>query len=108
MNRYDEQDLTSTKYKLLRGSEISKRRYYKHPIYVNPDLGNDKFINAQRGERLDNISHREYGTPFYWWLIANANNITDTMFIEEGGVIKIPYFYSGIDDDNFYVYAKDR
>ncbi len=102
MERYELQDKAISKYKLLRGTEIPIRRYVKQPLYFNPDNKNDKFINASVGERLDNISYREYGTPYYWWIIANANNITDSMFIEEGGIIKIPYFYIGLNDEDFF------
>lgn len=50
--------------------------------------------------RLDLISYINYNTPYYWWLIAEENNITDPFSqIVEGIVLDIPYIN---DYYNFY------
>ena len=39
--------------------------------------------------RLDIISERFYGTPYYWWVIAMANNIIDPFYVPIGVTMKI-------------------
>lgn len=49
-----------------------------------------KEIYMNEGERLDNISYKEYGDSNYWWVIAAASNIGWSLQVTGGTVIKIP------------------
>jgi hypothetical protein len=41
--------------------------------------------------RLDLLSHRFYGTPSFWWVIAYVNNVVDPIFdLIPGMVLRIP------------------
>jgi len=41
--------------------------------------------------RLDTLSYEVYGTPYYWWLIADRNNIIDvTIELYIGQILYIP------------------
>lgn len=47
-------------------------------LFLSPDLPTSAFDDRHvvvRGERLDILSNRYYGTPFLWWVIADANDI---------------------------------
>ena len=53
---------------------------------------NDKSYTVQVGEegRLDLISNKVYGTPMYWWILAQASNIYDPFSISVGDRIRVP------------------
>ena len=61
---------------------------------INPSISKDitdLYIQARRGERLDNLAFRYYGDASKWVLIAQANNIgKGTLFIQEEIVLRIP------------------
>jgi len=42
------------------------------------------------GKRLYKLSHKYYGSPQYWWIIALFNNIATEADIQFGDVIKVP------------------
>lgn len=52
----------------------------------------DKYHKVTPGEvgRLDLISFKYYGTPMYWWSIAEASGISDPLSIDEGDELRIP------------------
>jgi hypothetical protein len=81
MLRYEYSNIKRTNYSLMRGKDINNRLYLQHPLFLNMLSPNDRYINVKSGERLDLLSYREYGTPDYWYIIANANNIHDSIFI---------------------------
>ena len=102
MGRYDKQYQTVSSYTLLRGKEIPRRTHLETSIHVVPnDYANDFFIKTQRGDRLDLLANKYYGSPNYWYVIANANNIKGTIMIKEGTELKIPYFVPDVNEDNF-------
>jgi phage tail protein X len=102
MGRYDFQYQTKSKYQLLRGKEIPVRRHFETSILVTPnDIQNDIFIETQRGDRLDLLADKYYGDTKYWYIIANANYIKDTIMIKEGIQLKIPSFIPGINENKF-------
>jgi hypothetical protein len=101
MSRYSNQKVKTTSYKLLRGKEIPIRRFIETTIHIDRSDEDDLYINVQRGDRLDNLSVEHYGTPEYWYIIANANNIKDSFFITNESIIKIPYFNPGYNDSDF-------
>jgi hypothetical protein len=58
-------------------SNLSSLTYYEHQYIA--------------GERLDQLAHRYYKNPEYWWIIPEFNpQIVDFTNIPDGTVIKIP------------------
>jgi nucleoid-associated protein YgaU len=58
-------------------SDIGKISYYEH-TYVY-------------GERLDQIAHKYYKNPEYWWIIPEYNpEISDFTNITPGTILRIP------------------
>lgn len=51
----------------------------------------DLYIVARRGDRLDLLSQKFYGTPIYWKIIAQANELGKNSFaVPEGTRLRIP------------------
>ena len=51
----------------------------------------------QSEARLDLLSNQYYGSPTYWWIIANANNIHDgKLGLKDGTILRIPRDYTEI------------
>lgn len=50
----------------------------------------DTFLVMVERVRLDHLAHKFYENPNYWWVIAAANNIKGSMYVEEGTQIRIP------------------
>ena len=51
----------------------------------------EKIIILDKELSLDEISYNYYGTPLYYWLIGEANNIKDPFKkIRKGITIKVP------------------
>tara|TARA_B100001996_G_C18177755_1_gene407019 strand:- start:155 stop:451 length:297 start_codon:yes stop_codon:yes gene_type:complete len=56
-----------------------------------PLSNNDTYVVAQTGDRLDLLANQYYGSPAYWWIIANANNIHDgKLGLKDGTILRIP------------------
>ncbi len=55
------------------GKTVYKSKRLKKIPLKNDDI----YVATQTGDRLDLLSNQYYGTPAYWWIIANANNIHD-------------------------------
>lgn len=59
----------------------------------------DKVHIVIDGERLDTIAYKYYGNSKYWWVLADANDIKDTLInpfvLDSGTKLLIP------DLDNF-------
>ena len=68
------------------------REVYKPKRLKSIPLKNDDIYGAtQTGDRLDLLSNQYYGSPAYWWIIANANNIHDgKLGLEDGTILRIP------------------
>jgi hypothetical protein len=47
-------------------------------------------VEANQEGRLDIISNIYYGTPAYFWAIADANNIIDPLVVVDGTILLIP------------------
>lgn len=56
----------------------------------------DLFVMMVEKTRLDHLAHKFYNNPNYWWIIANANGITGTMYAKLGTQIRIPKDISSI------------
>ena len=52
----------------------------------------DRYHEVLPGEdgRLDLISYEYYGTPMYWWSIAQASGIHDPLSVKRGDRLRIP------------------
>ena len=47
-------------------------------------------IDLSDVNRLDLVSQQYYGTPFLWWVIAEASGITDPFHVALGTVLRVP------------------
>ena len=67
-------------------------------LYGFTPLNNDDiYVATQTGDRLDLLSKQYYGTPAYWWIIANANNIHDAKLgLTDGTILRIPKDFTEI------------
>lgn len=45
---------------------------------------------VQQGDTLDSIALSKYGSPIYWWIIADYNDMLDCLEPILGTTIKIP------------------
>lgn len=73
--------------------EYKKVKYYNTLLDSDiPILNNDVYVITTLGDRLDLLSNEYYKTPYYWWVIANANPhiIPDSMYLEPGIQLRIP------------------
>ncbi len=50
----------------------------------------DLFVVMVEKTRLDHLAYKFYNNPHFWWIIANANGITGTMYAKLGSQIRIP------------------
>ena len=50
----------------------------------------DTFLIMVERMRLDHLAYKFYENPNYWWILAAANNIKGSMYVEEGIQIRIP------------------
>jgi hypothetical protein len=66
------------------GDLVSNRyQFYSFTNYKNITLESD--------QTLDEISLKYYGTPLYYWLIGEANNVEDPFSkLLKGTAIKVP------------------
>ena len=67
-----------------KGNTVSSRySFYKFTEF--------KTIRLESDQYLDEISFKEYGTPLYYWVIGEANNISDPFTrLRKGIKVKIP------------------
>ena len=71
----------------------NNNRVYRSTLYpqINPSNTDIVIIAKVGSQRLDILSYRYYGTPDYWWVISQANNLSgDTMNVPAGKKIRIP------------------
>ena len=63
------------------------------PFIKIPTLNSDIFIEYTNRTRLDIISNAYYGSPYYGWLIMQANPQYGGLEfdIPEGSVVRVPY-----------------
>ncbi len=84
-------------------------------VYVTSKTSDKKYIYKQGMSRLDKISQQYYGTPYFGWLIQQANpGFTGIEAnIPDGAVLTIPYplltslqEYKSALDEHFLYYGK--
>lgn len=84
---------TSSRYKYLYRLITEDGEYQEtaesYDIPVSPG---DQYYEVLPGmqDRLDLVSHKYYGTPLLWWVIAEASGITNPMHVPVGTVLRIP------------------
>jgi nucleoid-associated protein YgaU len=59
----------------------------------------DTFLVMVEKTRLDHLAFKFYENANYWWIIAIANRVKGTMYIEPGTQIRIPRDLSSIIQD---------
>ena len=75
------------------GKKVYKSKRLKSIPLKNDDI----YVASQTGDRLDLLSNQYYGSPAYWWIIANANNIHDgKLGLKDGTILRIPKDYNEI------------
>ncbi len=85
--------LSNPKKKTPDGKEVFKSKRLKSIPLKNDDI----YVATQTGDRLDLLSNQYYGSPAYWWIIANANNIHDgKLGLKDGTILRIPKDYTEI------------
>lgn len=80
-------DLYTDSYRIIyeEGDESLERR----PINHREDI-NDMLYMIREEDKLTNIAFRFYGNPLLWFLIADANDITNPFELKAGTTIVIP------------------
>lgn len=72
-------------------NNLGPRRY---KTYLYPKLEqttSDRYIITIRGDRLDQIAYKFYGSATYWKILAQANNLgKNSLAIPEGTRLRIP------------------
>tara|TARA_R100000479_G_C6356354_1_gene191239 strand:- start:462 stop:758 length:297 start_codon:yes stop_codon:yes gene_type:complete len=69
------------------GKTVYKSKRLKKIPLSNDDI----YVASQTGDRLDLLANQYYGSPAYWWIIANANNIHDgKLGLKDGTILRIP------------------
>lgn len=83
---YRYQDINTTK------TPLSGRKYYVNNLYPDiPMTGEDNYVIAVLGDRLDLLALDFYGDTSFWWVIASANALPgDSLYLEPGSQIRIP------------------
>ena len=57
---------------------------------VIPIRDSDIIINGKFGQRFDQLACQYYGDQELWWIIARANNQSDSMYLVIGKEYRIP------------------
>lgn len=70
-------------------SEVKNERVWKFSTIPKTQRFVEYIVLSS--DRLDIISHKFYGTPDFWWIIAAYNQVIDPL-LEPGMRIKIPIF----------------
>jgi len=77
--------------------ELDKYKTTRYPL-LKTQLS-DLYIFSRQGDRLDNLSHKFYKDPRYWWVLAQANNLgKGTLVVPPGLQIRIPFPLEGLLD----------
>lgn len=62
------------------------------PFITISEKSSDIFIEYKKNTRLDIVSNTYYGTPYYGWLILQANPEYSMEFdIPDGTLIRVPF-----------------
>ena len=71
-------------YENIEGNRVSER----YPLYKT---SNYRRVEIEEDITLDELSYKYYGTPLYYWVIGEFNNIKDPFVkVKKGENLKIP------------------
>lgn len=74
-----------------------------------PSLETTAVIKQHHINRIDLLSYEVYGSPYYWWLIADRNNILDVNSeLYVGQILKIPSLTDYFDFYNKSIKVKPK
>lgn len=85
---------------------FDRKRVYQTTIYPEiPKRGDDIYVYAQQGDRLDTLAYKYYKDQTAWWIIAVANQLgRGSLFVPPGTQLRIPIninrVYSDLDTLN--------
>lgn len=73
-------------------------QYYVNNIYPEiPASGEDSYVIAVLGDRLDLLALDFYGDTSFWWVISSANSLPgDSLYLEPGSQVRIPANLLGV------------
>lgn len=62
------------------------------PAISVPESSEDQYHVVVQTDvrRIDLLAHKYYGNVDLWWIIAEANHLTNPLFLEIGQVLRIP------------------
>ena len=66
----------------------------------------DTYLVIVERTRLDHLAYKFYENPNHWWILAAANNVAGTMYIQPGTQIRIPRALSEILVDHNKINSK--
>jgi len=66
----------------------------------------DTYLIMVERMRLDHLAYKFYNNPNYWWILASANGIKGSMYVEEGTQIRIPRDINSILHDHSKINSK--
>ena len=92
-------------YTKIKKDKRAKNRVHDTTFYPKiVEEENDIYMTTRFGDRLDILAHRYYNDSSMWWVIAQANNIEGTLFVEVGVQLRIPQviqkIYGDLEDIN--------
>lgn len=71
-------------------NDLDKKRYYETAKRVSKNITTFNTHIIKQGDSLDSIALKYYNNPLLWWIIADINNIQDSMNITAGKDLIIP------------------
>jgi len=100
------------------GDFLVNGKFRTVPFLRLPSKPSDKQIVYKEGKtRLDKLSQEFYGTPYFGWLILQANPESGGLesFITDGRILTIPFplvaslqDYKKAVDNHYFFYGKDK
>jgi len=76
---------------IARDTNKGNSRVYLSLYYPEiPTSDSDVYIIANEADRLDLLAQQYYGDVNNWWIIAHANHINGTFYLNPGDQIRIP------------------
>ena len=51
-------------------------------------------VQMHEENRLDILANKYYGSPIFWWVIAQANDLINPFIVKQGTILRIPNYRS--------------
>tara|TARA_Y100000593_G_scaffold8085_1_gene14914 strand:- start:6205 stop:6447 length:243 start_codon:yes stop_codon:yes gene_type:complete len=78
------------RYNVLDTARSPRGLHFRTIINPKPMISdNDEYVITQAGDRLDNLAYYFYGSPYAWYRIANANDLS-LLNVKAGIKLRIP------------------